>query len=177
MMWLSSRAMEPRNVVSLSKSPTSPWHQTRTRRYPHKSSAGDCQRIGIARALVLNPKFIVCDEPVSALDVSIQSQIPSLMPDLQRDYSLTLLFIAHNLSAVEQVVNRVAVMYCGRLVESAERDEVFRNPLHPYTQALMSAIPVPDPDSKRERIILEGDIPARFACQAAVTSKLVAGKR
>jgi oligopeptide/dipeptide ABC transporter ATP-binding protein len=149
--------MNDRVVEILGKCGLSDYH---IKRYPHEFSGGQRQRICIARALILNPKFVVCDEAVSALDVSIQSQIINLLKDLQQEMKLTYLFISHDLGVVRYISDRIAVMYLGKIVELADKHTLFDNPMHPYTRALLSAIPKTDPDRKRDRIILEGDIPS-----------------
>lgn len=153
----TSRERYDAAIEMLAKVGLEPYH---ARRFPHEFSGGQRQRIGIARALALHPKFLVCDEPVSALDVSIQSQVLNLLRELQESLNLTYLFIAHNLSVVEHISDRVAVMYLGKMVELATSESLFQSPAHPYTKALFSAIPIPKPNLKRERIVLRGEVPS-----------------
>jgi oligopeptide/dipeptide ABC transporter ATP-binding protein len=149
--------IEDKVMETILKCGLSPYH---IRRFPHEFSGGQRQRIGIARALIMNPKFIVCDEPVSALDVSIQAQIVNLLADLQAESGFSYMFISHDLSVIRHISHRVGVMYLGSMVELAPKQELYSNPVHPYTKALLSAVPIPDPTIKRDRILLQGDLPS-----------------
>jgi oligopeptide/dipeptide ABC transporter ATP-binding protein len=170
---MSSRDRDARVAQLLETVGLSPDYR---KRYPHEFSGGQRQRIGVARALATNPKFLVLDEPVSALDVSVQAQVVNLLQDLQEELGLTYLFIAHDLSVVEHISSRVAVMYLGKIMELAGRRELYADPLHPYTKALLSAVPIPDPTRHKSRIILSGDIPAQFPICKDVVPPLIEHK-